>query len=411
MKAKVYPLAVMACLLVTGQLLVSVQSLRAQAQAFNASLGGTVFDNTGGVIAGVEVTLTSVGQGFSRKYTTSSDGKYFFSLLPPGQYSLSAEKTGFQSYSQSGITLGLGQAASMNLTLELGAVTQSITVNADAPMLNVSDQNISSDVTQRQVVELPLNLRNVFGFVLLNSSVNNSAQNQVLNPSGTNSGYDDQDIAFFNFGGGRFGTTAFLLDGHWDVAGNWGGTMYVPGVDETLELKVETNTFSTQYGLSMGNVLNVVTKSGTHSFHGDAFEFLRNSALDANNYFNNAAGIARPAFRENQFGATAGGPLYIPKLYEQRDRTFIFGSYQGRRSIPPATLTTTLPTAAAKKGGFLRPVGSAGRYGRARPTYLPRRDLQSLHHALADGRGSRSGDRIGGQRDRLHPRSFCRECD
>lgn len=344
--------------LVLGESLLSVRPLAAQAQAFNASLGGTVLDSSGAVMPGVDITLTNVGQRFSRKYTTSADGRYFFSLMPPGAYNLTAEKTGFRPYTQSGITLGLGQAVSMDVTMQIGAVAQAITVTAAAPMLNVADQNISSDVSPRQVVELPLNLRNVFGFVLLNSSVNNSAQNQVLNPGGVNSAYDDQDIAFFNFGGGRFGTTAFLLDGHWNVAGNWGGTMYVPGVDEIQELKVQTNTFSAQYGLSMGNVLNAVTKSATNSFHGDAFEFLRNSDLDANNYFNNAASIPRPTFRENQFGFTSGGPLYIPHLYEQRDKTFIFGSYQGRRVVPPVTLTTTLPTPAMRTGDFSALLGA-----------------------------------------------------
>ena len=356
---KVYAVILTTSFLILGASLLNVRPLEAQSQTFNASIGGSVLDNTGAVMPGVDITLTNVDQGFSRKYTTSDDGKYFFSLLPPGSYSLKAEKNGFRPFTQSGITLGLGQAASMDVTLQIGSVAQAITVTAAAPMLNVVDQNISADVTQHQVVELPLNLRNVVGFVFLSSSVNNSAENQVLNPSGTNSGYDDQDIAFFNFGGGRFGTTGFLLDGHFDVAGNWGGTIYVPGVDETQELKVQTNTFSAEYGLSMGNVVNLITKSGTDSFHGDAFEFIRNSDLDANNYFNNAAGIPRQSFRENQFGFTAGGPLYIPGLYKQRNKTFIFGSYQGRRALPPATLTTTLPTAAALTGNFSAFLGAA----------------------------------------------------
>jgi hypothetical protein len=180
--------------------------------------------------------------------------------------------------------------------------------------------------------------------VFLNSSVNNSQHTQ-WEAGGSYQGNADQDISFFNFGGGRFGNTAFLLDGHWDVGPDWGGVSYVPGVDELQEFKVQTNTFSAQYGWSMGNVVNAITKSGTSSFHGDVFEFFRNSALDANNFFNNAAGIDRPQFKRNQFGVSAGGPLYIPHLYSHRDKTFLFGMYEGLRQQTPVTLLTTVPTA------------------------------------------------------------------
>src|SRR5207247_2832022 len=275
---------------------------------------------------------------------------------------MKVEKTGFRPYVQSGVVLAVGQAASQDVTLEPGAVTQQLTVTAAAPMLNTTNANVASDVTQRQTVELPLNLRNVFGLVTLNSSVNNSQQKQALNPQGTLSDFDDQDIAFFNFGGGRFGTTAFLLDGHWNGAGDWDGTIYVPGVDEIQEFKVQTNAFTAQYGWSMGNVVNAITKSGTNSFHGNAFEFLRNNNLDANYFFNNRAGIPNPQFKRNQFGFTAGGPLSIPKLYRQRDKTFIFGAYEGLRQQTPLTLVTTVPTSDFRSGNFSallgRPTGT-----------------------------------------------------
>ena len=201
-------------------------------------------------------------------------------------------------------------------------------------MLETGNANVGSEVSTKQAVELPLNIRNVFGLVALDSSVNNSQQNQALNPPGSQ-GNVDQDISFFNFGGGRFGTTAFLLDGHWDGAGDWDGIIYVPSVDELQEFKIQSNSFSPQYGWSMGNVINAMTKSGTRSFHGDAFEFLRNNNLDANNFFNNLNGLARPQFKRNQFGFTAGGPVYIPNLYRQRDKTFIFGTYEGLRQQTP----------------------------------------------------------------------------
>ena len=141
------------------------------------------------------------------------------------------------------------------------------------------------------------------------------------------------------------------MDGHWDGAGDWDGIVYVPPVDETQEFKIQTNAFTAQYGWSMGNVVNAVTRSGSNAFHGDVFEFLRNSDLDANYFFNNAGNVPRPQFKRNQFGATAGGPLYIPKLYEQRDKTFIFGGYEGLRQQTPLTVLDTVPTGDFR-GGF-----------------------------------------------------------
>ena len=326
--------------------------LPGQAQAFTASLSGSVTDASGGLVPGAELTLENTQEGISRTTASSGNGSYVFSLLPPGTYSLRASKSGFQGLVRNGIVLTVGGASNLTITLKVGQSAQTIEVTGGAPILNTSNANLGSEVTQRQVLEMPLNLRNVYGLVTLDSSVNNSTQKQLLNPGGVNSDYDDQDIAFFNFGGGRFGTTAFLSDGTWNASGDWGGTMYAPGVDETQEFKIETNSFSAQYGWSMGNVVNLVTKSGTSSFHGDVFEFLRNADLDANNYFNNLAGIQRPAFHQNQFGVAAGGPLYIPGIYRQRNKTFIFGYYEGRRQSNPDTLVTTVPTADMKSGNF-----------------------------------------------------------
>ncbi len=187
--------------------------------------------------------------------------------------------------------------------------------------------------------------------------VNNSVQWQVLS-GGSARGLQDGDIGFLNFGGGRFGTTAYLLDGHWDSANDWDAPIWVPGVDETQEMKIQTTTFSAQYGWSTGNVVNVVTKGGTSSFHGDAWEFLRNSAMDANTFFNDAAGLAKPAFRRNQFGFTFGGPLDIPRISPQRDKTFFFLSYEGNRESTPATAIDTVPTAAFRQGDFSALLGS-----------------------------------------------------
>ena len=196
-----------------------------------------------------------------------------------------------------------------------------------------------------------MDFRSAFGLVMMNSSVNNASQFQVVNGGGQ-SGTADQDISFLNFGGGYFGTSAYLLDGHWDTAADWGGVIYVPSMEAVQEAKIQTNTFTAEYGWSTGNMYNVITKSGSSSFHGDAFEFLRNSDLDSNFFFNNADGIPRTPFRRNQFGIAGGGPLYIPGIYKQRNKTFFFAYYEGLRQGTPGPLTTTMPTTAEKGGDF-----------------------------------------------------------
>ncbi len=322
-----------------------------QSEAVSAQLSGTVQDENGATVPAAKVTISNPNTAFSREITTHDNGLYTFTLIPPGNYELRVEKAGFNTFLQTNITLSVGQQSTLDARLQVGNLSQTVEVTASAPILNTGSADLGSEVSSKQAVELPLNIRNVYGLVALDSSVNNSQQNQALNPPGSQ-GNVDQDIAFFNFGGGRFGTTAFLLDGAWDGAGDWDGVIYVPTVDELQEFRIQTNTFSPQYGLSMGNVVNAVTKSGTRSFHGDAFEFLRNNNLDANNYFNNLNGLARPQFKRNQFGFTAGGPVYIPKLYRQRDKTFIFGTYEGLRQQTPTTLLTTVPTAAQRSGDF-----------------------------------------------------------
>ena len=244
-----------------------------------------------------------------------------------------------------------------NVALGIGSAKSEVVVSAQAPLLNASDANLSAEVTGKQVVELPLNLRNIYGLATLNSSVSSAQEGQKVNGGGTQD-TADQDISFLNFGGGFFGTTAFLLDGVWDTASDWGAVVYVPSVDSVQEFRIQTNSFTAQYGWSTGNVINVLTKSGSNAFHGDAFEFYRNSALDANSYFNNYFGNKKPDFNRHQFGGSAGGPLYIPRLYQQREKTFIFGLYEGLRQSTPGTFTGTVPTTAFRSGDFSALLGA-----------------------------------------------------
>jgi hypothetical protein len=175
----------------------------------------------------------------------------------------------------------------------------------------------------------------------LNSSVSNTAEEQVVGAPGT-SGNADQDISFLNFGGTFFDTAEYLLDGTWDTRVDWGGVIYVPSVDDVQDFKIQTNAFTAQYGFSSGNVVNVVTKSGSNEFHGDAFEFYRNSNLDARYFFNNGA---QPAFTRNQYGGTIGGPI-------RKNKTFFFANFEGLKQATPATFVGTVPTMDERDGNF-----------------------------------------------------------
>ena len=335
--------------------------LRGQLAVTTATLSGSVVDSSGADIPQATVKITSAESGIVRSVTSNARGSYSFSQLPPSTYTLTVVANGFESYRQTGVVLDAAQSATQNVTLTVGAVSQEVVVNAQASQINTDNANIATDLDAKEVVELPLNLRNVYALATLNSSVQNTTESQGLlggGPNGTDNA--DQDISFLNFAGGFFGTSAYLLDGGWDTDPQWGAVIYVPSVDAVQEFKVQNNSFTAQYGWSTGNVVNVVTKSGTNAFHGSAYEFFRNDALDANQWFSNHNGVAKLSFGRNQFGGSAGGPLYIPHLYKQREKTFVFGLYEGLRLSTPQNATFTVPTRAYKAGDFSAQLGAQG---------------------------------------------------
>src|SRR5437588_6088270 len=326
-----------------------------QTLASTASLSGSVSDSSGARIANANAVLSNPEKGITRAFKTDTEGNFSFALLAAGTYTLTVEAAGFKTYRQPGLTLEVGQSASRNITMTIGSAEQ-IEVTAEAPLLQTDNANIGAEISSRQVTELPLNLRNVFNFVELNSSVNNLSQRQTIS-SGGEQGSADQDVSFFNFGGGYFGTTAFLLDGSWDASEGWGGVIYVPCPDNVQELKVQQNSFTAQYGWSTGNVINVVTKSGGSSLHGDVYDYMRNGALDANNYFNNLAHNPRPNSHRNQFGVALGGPVYLPHVYEQRNKTFFFFNFEGHRDHNAGLLSGSSPIPAFRNGDFSQLLG------------------------------------------------------
>ena len=345
------PAAVSCWVILVLALLSPVPQVRAQDLTTSSYLSGTVTDTTGAVIPDATVTVSGVDNGVVRTVKTDANGSYTVPLLPPATYNLKVNMNGFGAYQQNGITLTPDLTVKQDVKLQVGTETQQVTVNSQAPLLNTGDANLSAEITAKQVEDLPLNLRNVISLATLNSSVTNTSEGESLGENGT-SGKADQDVSFLNFGGGFFGTSAYLLDGIWDTDSTWGAVIYVPSVEAVSSFKIQTNAFTAQTGFSTGNVINIETKSGTSSFHGDVFEFIRNSKLDANEFFNDLNGSPKLHFERNQFGGSAGGPLYLPKLYEHRDKTFIFGVYEGLRQANPVNSTFTVPTAQMRMGDF-----------------------------------------------------------
>jgi hypothetical protein len=347
-------------------------ALHAQTLSSTAALSGTVSDPSGARVQKAIVKLTNPQQGISRISTASAAGEFSFALLPAGNYTLEASASGFKVTRQTGIVLNAGDSLTENIQLTIGTSEQ-VTVSESAAQLQTEDANVGTEIASKQVEELPLNFRNVLGLVMLNSSVNNQTQQQLLAAGGAED-TADQDLSFLSFGGGFFGTTAFLLDGGWNVAGGWGGTIYVPAVDTTQEFKVTTNSFSAEYGWSTGNVVNMITRSGTSDVHFTLSEYLRNNDLDANTYFRNLSHLPVTPDHRNQFAAAGGGPVYIPGIYKQRDKTFFFVNYEGLRLNNAGTFSDNVPTTQQEGGDFSAQLGAqlsgaAGTDCLGRPVY------------------------------------------
>ncbi len=325
-------------------------ALDAQSKSTTASLSGTVTDPSGARVPKAMVKITNPENGIVRTGATGPTGEFSFAFLPDGTYTLEASAQGFKTTRQAGIVLAAGDSVAENVTLTIGASEQ-VSINASGPLLQTQDANISTELTTKQLEELPLNFRSVLSFVTLDSAVNTQGDRQLLAAGGSED-TADQDYSFLNFGGGYFGTNLFLLEGGYDVAQGWGGILYVPAPEDTDQVKITSYSFSAEYGFSTGNAISITTKAGTSSYHFLADEYLRNQDLDANLYFNKLAGNPRVDDHRNQFGIAGGGPLYIPGIYKQRDKTFFFANYEGLRLNGGLTFGANVPTTAELGGDF-----------------------------------------------------------
>ncbi len=315
----------------------------ANAQVSGATLLGTVTDTSGAVIPGVMIAIKNTATGVVRNLTTDEAGFYSAPNLQAGSYEVTASAAGFNRVVQSNITLTVGAQQQLNISLKVGEIAQVVEVTEAAPQVQLSSSTISSEINSKQILEMPLNGRSWNDLAALVPGVN-AIESQVPFENGAirgNRGFGNQ----LTISGGRPTQNNYRLDGNsiTDYAmGGPGSVLGVNlGVDAIQEFAVVTGNYSAEYGRTSGGIVNAVSKSGTNTFHGDVYEFFRNQALDANDFFSNAAGQPRTLYRRNQFGAAAGGPI-------KKDRTFIFGDYEGIRQAEgvPSSNSTVLSDAA-----------------------------------------------------------------
>jgi len=309
-----------------------------KAQTTYGSLSGTVTDASGAAAPGATVTLTSTATSEKQTQTTGDTGLYSFVNLIPGQYRIVVEKTGFKRVSRENVIIQVQQSTRVDFALAVGQVSETVTVTAETPLLQPETSSLGQVVEQRNANELPLNGRNVFNLVEVAPSV-------VMQggAAGTATGQNPFSWGNFQIGGAFANQSAEYLDGQPLNIGYINLPILIPTQDTIGEFKVQTHDLGPEWGKLAGGVLNLSTKSGSNTWHGEVYEYIRNKVLNANTWFANNGGLSRPAFTQNQFGGNLGGSVI-------RGRTFFFFSYEGFRLRKGQTFLATVPTAAERTG-------------------------------------------------------------
>lgn len=327
--------------------LLFIFTLPLRAQTPSGEISGVVTDAAGAVVAGVKITLTNVATNALREATTNEDGLYALPALAPGIYTLRGEKTGFRAVERRNIELLTGSANRIDFTLEVGEVTNIVEIAGGAPVLQSENASIGTVIENRSIVELPLNGRN---YLQLTSLIPGATTNGPSSSQGKQRMGGQRNSFALNVAGQRIHFNHYSLDGVENTDLNFNSYMLLPSVDALREFKVESGLFDAEYGRAIAQI-NVSTKSGTNQFHATLFEFLRNSALDAKNYFDRPNDPI-PPFKRNQYGLTADGPVLLPKIFNGRDRLFFMFNWEGLRERKALTATPSLPLTAWRNGDF-----------------------------------------------------------
>jgi hypothetical protein len=321
------------------------------AQSTNATISGGVADSSGNLILGADVVVANDSTGVVYSSKTNSAGMYLVPVLPPGHYHVQVSKPGFKTIIKADVVLNVQSAVSLNFTLPVGATSESVTVNAGTRALNTTDATVSTVVDQKFVENIPLNGRSFQDLISLTPGVVTASPQNTLQSVGTDgdfavngqrtqSNYYTVDGVSVNISSGNGGGVASAATG-----GTIGGatalgtTQTIVPVDALQEFRVQSSTYSAEYGRSPGGQFSLVTRSGTNIFHGSIYDYIRNNFFDANDWFNDYYGKPEPALRQNDFGGTLGGPIRLPGLYSGRDRSFFFAAYEGLRLAQPTAAT------------------------------------------------------------------------
>jgi hypothetical protein len=329
--------------LLTVFLLTAASAASLAAQASTGSLLGTVKDTDGAVLPGVTVVAINAGTNARSETATDGSGAYIISNLPPGRYRLEASLQGFKQFVQDGIVLQVQQQALVDVALQVGVLNETVSVVANASVLDATTSAVGKVVDNARIQSLPLNTRNIYSLIYLTPGVQGSIGNS-------------HNQVGYSINGVRGGLMETLVDGisaAFPTVNGFHGVSVFPSVDAVQEFKVQAGSYSAEYGRSLAGVLNLVYKSGTNQVHGSAFEFYRNSAFDANTYFGKQRNVPLADFDRSQFGGMTGGPI-------QTDRTFFMVSYEGLRQNSFREVTTTVPTAAQRAGDFSATRGANG---------------------------------------------------
>ncbi len=334
----------------------SVSSVMALAQDFRATLTGRVTDANKAAVPNAQVQVKNTGTNEITTATSSSEGNYRVPFLKPGFYSISVEVTGFKKSTRENIELSGTQQATIDVTLEAGNVSDQVTITGDAAVIETASADRGGTIDQQKVMELPLNSRNPFMLGVLAPGVNFNGASIWQRP------FDNGAIAQWTINGSQQNGNEFLLDGapnNGQAGGN--NIAYVPPVDSVQDFKIMTNTYDAQYGKTSGGIINVSLRSGTNQLHGSVYEFLRREQLDAADYRLKARNQPKALHYLDQYGFLLHGPIYVPKIYNGKDKSFFMFNYEGYREGVPQPLTLSVPQPEFLNGDFSKLVDAAGR--------------------------------------------------
>jgi hypothetical protein len=331
-------------------LLVVVFGLKpARAQIDAGGITGVVKDPSGATVSDAVITLRNDLTGISSKAKSTSAGTYTFTGINPGTYTMTTSLAGFETRIVHGVEVHVQQTAAIDISLAPGNVQQQITVTAASPLLQAEDASVGQTIGHQTINDLPLETRNW-------GSLGQLAAGVATAPIGQNGGTPEN--AFYSVNGVQLYQNDFRLNGINNNIEFFGGSSVgtdatiTPPPDAIQEFKLQTGDYNAEFGHSTGGVINAVIRSGTNELHGNIWEYIRNDAFNANDYFSKQQGKPKAEYRQNQFGGTVGGPVLIPKLYDGRNKTFFFFDYQGTRIVTPAQAISTVPTAGMNSSGF-----------------------------------------------------------